>query len=119
MRSKAEARLTAQQILRLLARHRDELGRYGVKRIGLFGSHIKNEQTAGSDIDFLVDFEEPSFDDFMELAVYLERVFGRKVEILTPAGVDGIRVKSVAEEIKKSVEYVPWRHRNPVPDLWK
>jgi hypothetical protein len=106
MRSKTEVRLTAQQILRLLERYRDELGQYGVKRIGLFGSYAKNEQTAGSDIDFLVEFEEPSFDNFMNLVTYLEKVFGRRVDILTPDGVEGIRVKDVAREIKKTVVYV-------------
>ena len=30
-----------------------------------------------SDIDFLVEFEKPDFDNFMDLVFYLEKLFGR------------------------------------------
>jgi predicted nucleotidyltransferase len=42
----------------------------------------------------------------MVLADYLENKLGRKVDILTPDGLKTIRVKQVAEKIKKSVVYV-------------
>ncbi|MBI4455417.1 MAG: nucleotidyltransferase family protein [Acidobacteria bacterium] len=107
MRSKSQMpRLTTQQILRLLKRHNEELKQYSVKRIGLFGSYARGRQNQQSDIDFLVEFREPSFDNFMNLAAYLETLLGRKVDILTPDGVEGIRIKELAGEIKKSVVYV-------------
>lgn len=81
------------------------LSKYKVKRIGLFGSYVAGKQGKGSDLDFLVEFKEPTFDNFMNLANYLEKLFGKKIDILTPKGVEGIRVKEVAEDIKKSVVY--------------
>ncbi len=80
--------------------------KYKVNRIGLFGSFVRGEQSLKSDIDFFVDFEEPSFDNFMGLSYFLDELFGRKVEILTPAGVESIRIDHVKEEIQRSIAYV-------------
>ena len=41
--------------------------RFSVKRIGLFGSYARGEQKASSDIDVLVEFEKPTFRNFMDL----------------------------------------------------
>ena len=48
---------TRENILSLLSCHKEELSRYGVSDIGLFGSYLRNEQTSKSDIDLLIDFE--------------------------------------------------------------
>ena len=94
-------------VIGILKKHEDEIKkRYRVKKIGIFGSHATGEQKESSDIDVLVEFDEPTFDNFMELSFYLENLFGRNVDILTPAGVKGIRVKEVAEDIMGSVVYV-------------
>ena len=98
-------KLTRRQILALLRKHQDVLVRYGVKRIGLFGSYAKGMQRQRSDVDFIVEFQEPTFENFIGLVEYLEKTFGKKVDILTPEGIGGIRVKEVAESIKKSVVY--------------
>ena len=45
------------QILALIQEHRDALGAFGVRRLGLFGSFVRGEQRVESDIDFLVEFE--------------------------------------------------------------
>lgn len=58
-----------------------------------------------SDIDFFVEFEAPLIQNFMGLSYFLENLFGRRVEILTPAGVESIRINHVKEEIKKSIIY--------------
>ena len=98
--------LAKKEIIKILEKHRDVLLKYKVKRIGLFGSFVRGEQSLKSDIDFFVDFEEPSFDNFMGLSYFLEELFGRKVEILTPAGVESIRIDHVKEEIQRSIAYV-------------
>jgi len=79
---------------------------FGVKRIGLFGSFADGTATKDSDIDILVEFAKADFDNFMNLVFYLEKLFGRKVDILTPEGIRSIRVKKVAEDIERSVRYV-------------
>lgn len=58
--------------------------RYGVARIGVFGSVARNEATAASDIDILVEFREgeETFDHFMDLKFYLEDLLGRKADLV-------------------------------------
>ncbi len=82
------------------------MAEYGVKRIGLFGSYSKNEQTKNSDIDIIAEFEKPIGLKFIEFTEYLEKVLGIKTDVLTPEGIKGITVKRIAEDIKKSVIYV-------------
>jgi hypothetical protein len=93
------------EILDLLRKHRDILLKYKVREIGLFGSFVRGEQVDRSDIDLIVDFEEPSIENFMGLSSFLENLFEKKVEILTPAGVDSIRLNHIKEEIKRSIVY--------------
>jgi predicted nucleotidyltransferase len=103
---KTKEGLTRNKIVSLLRRHEDMLKKYKVKRIGVFGSYAKGTQTSKSDVDFLVEFERPSFDDYMALAEDLEKLLGKKIDLLTPEGVRSIRVKEVAENIRRSVLYV-------------
>jgi len=98
--------LTSKEIISILNEKKNILKRYTVKKIGLFGSFAKDKQNKNSDIDLIVEFGNPDLDNFMNLVDYLENLFGRKVEVLTPIGVDTIRIKEVAEDIKRSVIYV-------------
>lgn len=105
MKKKLRA-LSRKEIVSMLEKHRDVLSKYKIKKIGLFGSFAKGEESLKSDIDLFVDFEEPSFDNFMGLSNFLEELFGRRVEILTPAGIESIRIKHIKKEIQKSITYV-------------
>src|SRR4030043_1832191 len=82
-RMKIRKDLTEKEILSLLRKNSGILKKYKVKRIGLFGSYVRGEQKRQSDIDFLVEFEEPTFDNFMDLAFYFEGLFGKKIELIT------------------------------------
>ena len=75
--------LTRARILKVLREHEDLLRRYSVKRLGLFGSYARGQQKRGSDVDFLVDFEKPTYDNFIDLTFSLERLFRRKVGLVT------------------------------------
>jgi len=99
--------LTRNQIIRLLQSERDHLAtEFGVTRIGLFGSYATGRSLEDSDIDLLVEFDRPVGFRFLELVDYLEQVLGRKVDVLTKAGIENIRVGGVAESISKSLVYV-------------
>lgn len=99
--------LTKDEIVAILKDHYPHLiSEYGVKRIGLFGSYSKGTPTEASDVDILVEFDRPIGFRFTEFSEYLEMLLGRKVDVLTPAGVRGIRVRRVAESIEESIEYV-------------
>ena len=76
---------TLEEIKGILARHKEELGgKYKVKEIGIFGSYIRGGQRKRSDIDILVEFEEPiGFLKFMELEEYLKNLLGTKVDLVT------------------------------------
>jgi predicted nucleotidyltransferase len=75
------------EIIDLLKSHaRDIKATFGVKRIGLFGSFARGDQKEASDIDILVEFEKPTFRNFMDLSFYLDDLFGRKVDLVTVKG---------------------------------
>ena len=56
---------------------------YAVKRLRLFGSTVRGESTAKSDIDILVEFRAPvGLIKFMELELHLTALLGRKVDLV-------------------------------------
>ena len=60
-------------------------GGYHLRRIGVFGSCIRGENTSRSDVDVLVEFEPgyETFDNYMELKYRLEALVGSKVDLVT------------------------------------
>jgi uncharacterized protein len=75
-----------ESLLRLINTHRGEIQAYGVRHLGLFGSFARDTAIhSGSDVDLLIEFEpgRKTYDNFMELAFYLEALLGRKVELVT------------------------------------
>ncbi|MBL4586838.1 MAG: nucleotidyltransferase family protein, partial [Flavobacteriales bacterium] len=56
---------------------------YGVKEIGVFGSFADNTATDASDIDILIALERPIGWRFFGLGIFLEKTFGRKVDLVT------------------------------------
>ncbi|MDE0078138.1 MAG: nucleotidyltransferase domain-containing protein [Caldilineaceae bacterium] len=62
---------SADEILTILDRTKPELERrFGVRRIGLYGSYACGTQTENSDIDLLVELQEPKFDALAGLHPY-------------------------------------------------
>lgn len=99
--------LDREEIVKLLRENYPYLAaEYGVARMGLFGSYADGQPSETSDVDLIVEFDRPIGFRFVEFAEYLERLLGRKVDILTPIGVRGIRVAEVAKNITESVVYV-------------
>jgi predicted nucleotidyltransferase len=98
--------LTRQSILRILRQNADLLQNRAVRKIALFGSYATGTQSRTSDLDFLVEFERPTYENFLGLSKDLEVLFGTKVDILTPCGLESIRVKSIADSIRDALIYV-------------
>ena len=75
---------TRERILNMLQTNNMKIKKYGIKRIGLFGSYARGEQVQKSDIDILVEFEkgQKSFDNYMDLKFYLEELFGCRVDLV-------------------------------------
>ena len=53
-----------------------------MRRLGLFGSAARGEATDSSDLDFLVELEKKTFDNYMDLKFFLEDLFGCKVDLV-------------------------------------
>lgn len=73
------------RIKEVLARHKGELRRrFKVKIIGVFGSYVRGEQKRKSDVDVLVEFEEPvGLFEFIALENYLSDLLGVKVDLVS------------------------------------
>jgi len=87
-------------VFNVLKSHKNEIkAKYNVKKIGIFGSYAKGQQNEESDVDILVEFQKPSFDNFMELSFYLEDLFDKKVDLLTPNSLSPFMKTSVEKEV--------------------
>lgn len=69
-------------VIRTLEKNRDTIKGFGVKSIGLFGSCARGEESATSDLDFLVELENKTFDAYMGLREFLEGLFRCKVDLV-------------------------------------
>ena len=96
---------TKESVFQCLTEAREKLAFFGVKNIGLFGSFVRGSQTSLSDIDILVEFmpEKHTFDNFMEVAFFLEEILGRKVELVTTEALS----PHIGPHILREVERVP------------
>ena len=74
--------------------------RFGVRKIGLFGSAVRGEARPDSDVDILVEFETPTFDRYMDLKFHLESLFGRPCDlVLIDTLKQGVRSRALSEAI--------------------
>jgi len=77
------------------------LKRYDVKRAAFFGSFVRGEHRGDSDIDILVEFEgEKSLLDLARLKIELEKVLGRRVDVLTYASLHPLLRDRILQEQK-------------------
>ena len=74
---------SADEVLGRLRPMRGELRRrFTVRRLGVFGSCVRGQAGPASDVDVLVDLEQPTFDHYMDLKFRLEEVLGRDVDLV-------------------------------------
>lgn len=92
------------QIFQKIEKNKEKILRFGVARIGLFGSFVRNKQKAKSDIDLLVNFlgEKKTFRNYMNFIHFMEKLLQRKVEVLTPESLSPY----IAPYIQRETEYV-------------
>ena len=75
---------------------------YSVKKIGLFGSFSDETNTDDSDIDILVELEKPIGWKYFSLEIYLEKIFGRKIDLVTESALK----EQIKENILSRVIYI-------------
>lgn len=76
--------MKGEDIITFFKSNKHEFEKYGVNKIGLFGSYAKNQEDENSDIDVLVEFKEgnKTFDNYMDLKFYLEDSFNKEVDLV-------------------------------------
>ena len=76
--------LSSEAISAILRKEMPRLGRdYDVRSIGLFGSYLKGTQSAGSDIDILIEYEKiPGMFKYLDLENELSELLGCKVDLV-------------------------------------
>jgi predicted nucleotidyltransferase len=76
--------------------------KYHLKNIAIFGSFARNDQNENSDIDIMVEFSEPIGIEFIDLAIDLEKMLNRKVDLVSRNGIK----EKYYNVIKNDLSYV-------------
>ena len=92
------------ELISVVKENQIEIQKYGIKHLGLFGSFITEKHGGNSDVDLLVEFEsgQKSFDRFMALSFFLEKILGWRVDLVTTDALSPY----LGPHILREVEYV-------------
>ena len=75
---------STQEILNILKFYKQQFAaKYGIERLGLFGSVARGEQDDNSDIDVVIKMQRPSLFRSYRIREELETLFRRKVDLIT------------------------------------
>lgn len=92
---------TAENILKVLNEKKEIIHRrFGVKSIGLFGSWVREQASPASDIDLLVEFDQPSFDKYMDLKFYLEALLEKPVDLVLKTALKPRLQRFILDEVR-------------------
>ena len=93
-----------QEVLDTVKAHQDRLNDFAVKDLFLFGSVARDEATATSDVDFLVNFSRPvGLFTLLGLKAFLEDLLGCDVDIGTPDSLRPHLRETVLKEVIRAV----------------
>ncbi len=75
--------MTKDSIISTIAEHKDEFRRkYGVRRIGVFGSYARDNASFESDVDVVVELEKPDLFSLIDIRDTLEKALGKRVDLV-------------------------------------
>jgi uncharacterized protein len=95
--------INKEQIAKALRDNKINLSnKYHLKSIGIFGSVTREDFRDDSDIDILIDYDQPIGIEFIDLAEELEKILNRRVDLVSKNGVK----PKYFEEIQKDLIYV-------------
>ncbi|OIQ97944.1 nucleotidyltransferase domain protein [mine drainage metagenome] len=75
------------------------LEKYHVNSIGLFGSIVRDDFSASSDIDIIVDFNQPIGIEFIDLADLIEKKLKKSVDLVSKNGIKQKYLRAIESEI--------------------
>lgn len=88
------------EIKQILKQLKPELAqKFHVQTIGLFGSVVRDDFSPSSDIDIIVDFDQPIGVEFIDLAQYMEQKLQKKVDLVSRNGIKDKYFKAIEGEI--------------------
>ncbi|TLV03746.1 nucleotidyltransferase family protein [Dyadobacter luticola] len=73
--------------------------KFHVSSIGLFGSVVRDDFTAASDVDIIVDFSQPIGIEFIDLADYIEEKIRKHVDLVSRSGMKDKYFQAISGEI--------------------
>jgi len=89
------------EALAILKSHKQELIKFDVKSLAIFGSVARDEVGPESDVDILVEFAKPiGLFEFVRLKIYLEKLLQRKVDLVTP---DALKERMREQILKEAI----------------
>jgi len=93
-----------EQIIMKLGKDKQNLRKkYGVKKVGVFGSYVREEQKRKSDLDILIEFKEPvSLFEFLALERHLSELTDKKVDLVMKSALK----PRIGRHITREVVYV-------------
>ena len=100
MTARKQKKVTAAGVLGAIVRHREDVRRFGVRRLGLFGSAVRGQARHGSDLDFVVEFDRETFDNYMGLKIYLEDLFHKKIDLVMADAIKERLRPAIMSEVK-------------------
>jgi predicted nucleotidyltransferase len=92
-----------EEIFQIIGSYQGKLRALGVRKLGLFGSWARRESKLSSDLDFLVELEQETFDSYMNLKAFLEDLFEAEVDLVL---VDAIKPR-LRDTILAETIYAP------------
>jgi len=93
--------MTRDEILNAIDANRGRLSALGVVELALFGSYARGDAGPQSDVDFLVEFSEKSFDRYMDLKDFLQQLLGRKVDLVLKSAIKTrLRARILSEAVR-------------------
>ena len=96
---------TLAEIKAILTEHKQDIHeQFLVRQISIFGSRARGEDTPTSDVDILVELEQPVGWEIVDLHRYLERLLNLKVDLVTQGAV--IRKPRLWRSIQKDLIHV-------------
>lgn len=93
--------MTKEKIKEIIREHKEILKKYKVKSVALFGSYVRNEQKEDSDIDLLVEFEEDTYHNFINLIFSLEELLKKEITVVSKEDLSPYIQPYVLKEIER------------------
>jgi len=97
---KQNKEIDSKTIIKEIEENSEDIRKFGVEKIGLFGSFLNRDNKRKNDVDIIVSFDEVSFKKYIRLKFLLEKLFRKKVDLVIEKN-----LRSELNYVKKEIEY--------------